>query len=90
MTFQNATLSVLAVSRQERHWALQHEAMESLLLYVRSPKSGDFKQVLPKSLYNPGKLASCLTCFLCPTQISAAKIQGLKRCHTVMTDCRVE
>ncbi|DBB03902.1 TPA: hypothetical protein ACH3X1_012988 [Trebouxia sp. C0004] len=38
---------------EERHWALQHEAMESLLLYVRSPKSGDFKQVLPKSLYNP-------------------------------------
>ncbi|KAL0056139.1 hypothetical protein WJX82_008033 [Trebouxia sp. C0006] len=24
---------------EERHWALQHEAMESLLLYVRSPKS---------------------------------------------------
>ena len=54
---------MLAVSWQERHWALQHEAMESLLLYVRSPKSGDFKQVLPKTLYNPGKLASHLTCF---------------------------
>ncbi|KAL0040752.1 hypothetical protein WJX79_004303 [Trebouxia sp. C0005] len=50
---QSPPVQLFHIILEERHWALQHEAMESLLLYVRSPKSGDFKQVLPKSLYNP-------------------------------------
>ena len=52
-----ATVGAEAVAaKQEQHWALRHEIMESLVVYVRSPKSGDFKQVLPKNVYNPGKL----------------------------------
>lgn len=49
----------VTVHVQEQHWALQHEAMEGLLLYIRSPKAGDFRQILPRSLYNPGQLYPC-------------------------------
>ena len=43
-----------SMAAQEGHWALQYEGMEALLAYARSPNTGDFKAVLPKSAYNPG------------------------------------
>ncbi|KAK9809899.1 hypothetical protein WJX72_001244 [[Myrmecia] bisecta] len=35
------------------HWACQHEAMESLLAYVRCPSTGDFKALVPNTLIDP-------------------------------------
>ena len=50
---------------QEQHWAFQHEAMEALLAYMRMSESGDFKQLLPRSLYNPGKCPQLAICGCC-------------------------
>lgn len=68
---------------QEQHWALQYEAMESLLLYSRSPKSGDIKQVLPRSLYNPGKIGCLLTHVCGHLPRAAADTCQTTQCFTV-------
>lgn len=40
---------------QEQHWAWQHEAMEAVLAYMRLSTNGDFIQLVPRQLHNPGK-----------------------------------
>ena len=47
-------MNALRANMQEQHWALNHEAFQSLLVYARSPDSGDFKELLPRSIYCPG------------------------------------
>ena len=39
--------------RQDDHWAVQHEAMQSFVAYARSPSSEDFREVIPREL-QPG------------------------------------
>lgn len=56
LTLSTCMVSLAVKCVQEQHWALQHEAMQSLLTYSRSPKSGDFRQILPRSLYDSGQL----------------------------------
>lgn len=43
------------LSVQEQHWAWQHEAMEAVLAYMRLSTNGDFIQLVPTALHNPGK-----------------------------------
>lgn len=47
---------------QEDHWALRYEGMEALLAYARSQQSGDFKAVLPKSVYSSGGCCALQLC----------------------------
>ena len=61
------------------HWALQHEAMEALLAYMRLSEAGDFKRLLPRSLHNPGMLLGTAT-QRCRAS-SKMLLSGLKRVH---------